>query len=91
MAAVDLDFREAQFNPGPTEVRVGALMGAVTITIPPDLPVECDGTSVLGHFESLASGPREAAADAPRLRISGRAVMGSVEIKVLRPGETSEA
>ena len=82
MAAVELDFREAELAPGVTNVRIGALMGAVSITVPPGLRVECEGSTVLGLFDALTSGPADRPTDAPVLRISGRAVMGSVEIEV---------
>jgi hypothetical protein len=88
MGAVDLDFREAEFGPGVTEVKVTSVMGAVSIVVPPDLQVVCDGVSVLGHFEGMEGGAGERNPDAPLLHITGAAVMGALEISTRRPGET---
>jgi len=89
MGAVELDFREAELGPGVTEIKVRALMGAVSITVPPDLQVECDGLGLLGVFESLDQKAGEPDPDAPFLRIRGTAIMGALEIAVLRPGEAA--
>lgn len=88
MGAIDLDFREAELGPGVTEVKVMALMGAVSVIVPPDLRVECDGRPLLGHFEGLENGSSSGDPNQPVLRITGVAIMGALEIAVLRPGET---
>ena len=85
MGAIDLDFREAEFGPGVTEVRLKNVMGAVTILVPPDLRVESAGKAVLGHFAHMDQRGSE---DGPVLRITGVAVMGAVEIN---SGERGEA
>ncbi len=90
MGAIDLDFSEAVFQPGITDVSVRAVMGAVSITVPPHLQVECDGRSILGHFEAMDVRPRESEPDAPVLRISGVAIMGAVEISTRPTGEGGE-
>jgi hypothetical protein len=77
MGAIDLDFRDAEFGPGVTEVRLRTVMGAITILVPPDLRVETAGRAILGHFEHLDQSGLD---DEPVLRITGVAVMGSVEI-----------
>jgi hypothetical protein len=88
MGAVDLDFREAQFGPGVTEVKVTNVMGAVAVVVPPDLQVECAGVPILGHFEGMDRVVGERNPDAPLLRITGVAVMGALEISTRLPGET---
>lgn len=82
----ELDFRDAQFAAGVTELRVRAVFGNVEIVVPPHLAVECDGSAVFGNFEQ----GEHAVADPERpvLRIVGVAVFGNVEIKTLLPGET---
>ncbi|MFQ5529187.1 MAG: DUF1707 domain-containing protein [Gemmatimonadota bacterium] len=80
MGAVELDFREAEFGPGVTEVTLTSVMGAISIVVPSDLRVECDGASILGHFEGMDLDAGERDSHAPMLRITGRAIMGSVEI-----------
>ena len=88
MGAVDLDFREAEFGPGVTEVRMTSVMGNIAITVPPHLQVECAGVAILGHFEEMDQSAGERDPDAPLLRITGVAVMGAVEISRRPPGET---
>lgn len=88
MGGVELDFREARFGPGITEVVVFALMGGVEIIVPPDLPVESGGIGLMGGFDSAGQGPTPTDPDAPRLRIQGVAIMGGVEVHARLPGET---
>lgn len=88
----DLDFRDAQFGPGVTEVTVVALMGGATIVVPPGLPVECGGVAIMGGFDQMEEAAPPDAPDAPRLKINGFVLMGGVEVDVRLPGETkSEA
>ena len=88
MGGVGLDFREARFGPGVTEVTIVAVMGGVEIIVPPGLHVEADGFAIMGAFEhrSDASPPD---ADSPVLRINGMALMGGLEISTRLPGETA--
>ncbi len=87
MGGVDLDFREARFGPGVTEVKVTSVMGGIAIIVPPHLQVECAGVGILGHFEGMDRSTGERDPDAPLLRITGVAVMGAVEISTRLPGE----
>lgn len=87
MSEVQLDFREARFAPGTTELRAFALMASVKITVPPGVRVESSGIGVMGAFESHDAG--EVPAGAPVLRITGLALMGSVEIRSRLPGESA--
>ena len=88
MGGIDLDFREAEFGPGVTEVKVTAVMGGIAIIVPPHLQVECDGGGILGLFEGMHRGAGERDPNAPLLRITGVAVMGALEISTRRQGET---
>lgn len=80
MGAVELDFCEALLGPGISEIEITALMGAVSITIPPTLRVECNGTGIMGVFEAVSLNVPKGGPDDPVLRISGSAVMGAVEV-----------
>lgn len=85
----ELDFRQASLAPGTTEIHVTAVLGGVEIIVPPGLPVDVDGVGILGGFEEVG---RKTAGDpgAPaRLRITGTAVLGGVEIEERLPGETA--
>jgi hypothetical protein len=80
MGGVELDFREADLLEGETVIEVFALMGGVSIVVPPHVDVQSGGTGLLGGFTGLSHRAREA--DAPLLRIEGVAVMAGVDVKV---------
>ncbi len=80
MGAVELDFRDADLLEGETVVEVLAVMGGVSIVVPPDIDVQASGAGFLGGFASMSNRAKDA--DAPLLRIQGLAVMGGVEVRV---------
>jgi len=86
MGNLELDLRDAVLPDGVTEMYVRAVLGNVEITVPPTLPVECEGTGVLGAFAMLHRMPAEGAGTGPVLRIIGSAVLGNVEIRTLPAG-----
>jgi hypothetical protein len=88
MGGTVLDFREAQFAPGVTELRIFAFMGGCEIIVPPDLAVECDGNAILGGFASMERSAVQSDPDRPLLHITGFAIMGGVEISTRLPGES---
>jgi len=77
---VELDLREATLPPGVTTVIVRAILGNVELTVPPDMMIECEGTSVLGSLSDVRRVPPEGAGDRPVLRLVGLTVMGNLEI-----------
>ena len=92
MGGVELDFREAGFGPGVTEVTVFAMWGGVDIIVPPDLQVECNGAGILGGFERTpdelaVASAGSAGPESPVLRVNGVAVMGGVTVSTRLPGE----
>jgi hypothetical protein len=87
MGGIDLDFREAAFGAGVTEVKVTSVMGGIAIIVPPHLQVACEGVGILGLFEGMDRGAGERDPDTPLLRITGVAVMGALEISTRQPGE----
>lgn len=84
-----LDFRDAQFAPGVTELKVTAVMGGLEIIVPPWLSVDCDATAIMGGFEEMDRGHGEPDLGRALLRISGLAIMGGVSIETRQPGESS--
>ncbi|MBX6362687.1 MAG: DUF1707 and DUF2154 domain-containing protein [Gemmatimonadetes bacterium] len=90
MGGAQIDFREALLPPGETEVQCFAFWGGIEIIVPPDLVVDVDGVAILGGFEHSAAGAADPPPDAPRLRITGAAVMGGVEIKVRALAESGD-
>jgi len=88
MGGAGLDFREAHFGPGVTEVNVLAVMGGVEIIVPPGLTVETEGFGIMGGFDGHSQTVASDDPSAPVLRIRGLAVMGGVDVKMMLPGET---
>jgi hypothetical protein len=83
-----LDFREAVFSPGVTEVNVTAFMGGVQLIVPPGLSVEVSGTAVLGGFGHIERTAVQADPNRPVLRVHGLAIMGGVAVETRLPGES---
>lgn len=83
---VELDLRDALFPDGVTVIHVRAVLGNIEITVPPTLPVECEGTGILASFAELNRMPVEGNPNGPMLRIVGSAVLGNVEIRTLPRG-----
>lgn len=81
MGGALLDFRQAQLNPGVTNVFVLAIMGGVEVIVPPGLRVESNGIGIMGGFDHAADREPAVTETGPILRISGAAIMGGVEIK----------
>lgn len=86
----ELDFREADFAPGVTELHITAVFGGCDILVPPQLAVECDASAVMGGFEEINRGHTPDPGRA-LLRITGLAVFGGVSIETRLPGESRRA
>lgn len=84
-----LDFREADFAPGITELRIRTLLGRHEIIVPPDLDVELDLNALLGHADDKEPSTTSRDPNRPRLIITGLAVLGGVDIKRREVGETA--
>lgn len=89
MGGAELDFREARFGPGVTEVIVFAIMGGAEIIVPPGVHVDLNGLAVMGGFGQTGSVPAPTDPNAPVLRIGGFCMMGGVEVNIRYPGERS--
>ena len=89
MGGAELDFREAVFGPGVTEVQVYALWGGVDIIVPPGINVESRGIALLGGFDHAADSPSSGNPSQPTLRITGLALMAGVDVSVRYPGESA--
>lgn len=87
MGGAHLDFRDARFGPGVTEVIVFAVMGGAEIVVPPGVHVDLNGFAFMGGFGQTGSAPLPTDPDAPVLRIGGFALMGGVEVNIRYPGE----
>jgi hypothetical protein len=87
MGGAHLDFREARFGPGVTEVIVFAVMGGAEIIVPPGVHVDLNGLALMGGFGQTGSAPLPTDPHAPVLRIGGFCLMGGVEVAIRYPGE----
>jgi hypothetical protein len=83
-----LDFRDADFGPGVTELNVVAIMGGLEIIVPPWLSVDVDASAIMGGFDERHRAPQAPDPGRPVLRVTGLVMMGGVEIETRLPGET---
>jgi len=78
LGSVELDLRDAAFGSGVTEIAMSVFMGSVELTVPLGARVETTGSAILGSFSTNASRTGAPGADVV-IRITGRAIFGSVE------------
>lgn len=88
---IELDLRDVSLPDGVTEIHLRAVLGNIEVTVPPHLPVECEGSGFLASFAELNRMPAEGSAEGPVLRIVGSAVLGNVEIRTLPRGVPAHA
>ncbi|MDH3271889.1 MAG: DUF1707 domain-containing protein [Gemmatimonadota bacterium] len=89
MGGIELDFREAVFAPGVTEVQVFSVWGGVDIVVPPGLNVESRGIALLGGFDHAGDTVGMSDPSQPTLRITGFVCMAGVDVSVRHPGESA--
>ena len=85
LGSVVIDLRDVTLPAGITTIQVSAVLGSVEIIVPPNLAVESAGASILGSFEGVQRVPPDPDPDLPVLRVQGRAVLGSIEIRTEVP------
>jgi len=90
MGGAMLDFREVQLPPGVTEVTLICVMGGAEVIVPPGMTVDAGGFAIMGGFAHRDDSAPASDPNAPVLRINGFALMGGVDLKVQRPGETNK-
>ena len=79
---VELDLSAARFGPGVTDVSVRVFCGNVEVRLPANAVVENHGSGIFASFTCRASSDaHDGAADVVRLRVTGRAILGNVEIE----------
>ncbi len=83
-----LDFRDADFGPGVSELHVVAVMGGLEIIVPPWLSVDVDASAIMGGFDERHRAPQQPDPGRPVLRVTGLVLMGGVEIETRLAGET---
>lgn len=80
MSNVRLDLRRAMIPPG-CLIEVSAIMAAVSVIVPPGLPVQLDVSPVMGSVRNDST-RIPAAAGAPLVRVRGSALMAEVRVRV---------
>ena len=85
---VELDLSAARFTAEVTEIAIRAICGNVELWLPTGAVVENRGSSILGGFHHRASSPLGAAAvpDPVRVVVTGRALLGNVEVETVPVG-----
>jgi hypothetical protein len=82
LGGIKLDMRDATFAEAETTIKAVAVMGGMEITVPEEAEVEVAAIGVMGGVDHGGEGP--GAAGGPRIRITGVAVMGGIEVKRAR-------
>lgn len=85
MGNVEIDLTSARVGPGTSHIEVMSFMGNITILVPPDLRIDVDGDPMLGSFEVKREAASTTSLDSPLIRITGSAVVGSVDVKIVDP------
>ena len=87
---VEIDMRAATFGAGVTDIHVKAFLGNVELTLPSNVRLETNGNSFLGNFGVLSGQPIDQHGSTEIVvRISGRAVLASVEASQGAPADDS--
>ncbi|MFF5333981.1 DUF1707 domain-containing protein [Streptomyces sp. NPDC013181] len=77
----EIDLRDANFEDRETVIRCFTIMGGIHVTVPPDLNVDVRGVGIMGGFGEDTKDEPDPAPDAPRVRITGFALMGGVGVE----------
>ena len=77
MGGCQLDLRGSSIE-GEAVINVFAVMGGITLKVPPDWTVVLHGTPIMGGFEEKTIAPPNSS---KRLIIKGYAIMGGVEVR----------
>ncbi len=78
--SVEIDLREAQIAATENEIRAFAILGSVEIIVPKGMRVDLNGIGILGEF-SRSKATASPDPNAPLIRVSGLAFLGSVTVK----------
>ncbi|WP_129670131.1 DUF1707 SHOCT-like domain-containing protein [Phytoactinopolyspora endophytica] len=85
LGSVELDFTEAVVRSPEVEIRVGVVLGNVTIVVPEGIDVRIDSiTNVLGERKMKLDAP--VTPGAPILRVSGFVLLGEVTVRPPKKG-----
>ncbi len=85
MGEMTVDLCRVRLGAGVSEIEAIACLGQVTIRVPHNLRVECEGQPIAGGVYLKWQADSAALPDAPLVRIKGTGIMGSVVVKVVDP------
>ncbi|MGN0063276.1 MAG: DUF1707 domain-containing protein [Nocardioides sp.] len=89
MGSVVLDLREATFSATETEIVANSIMGEVQIIVDEHTHVVVDGTPIMGEFvQGKDKVPSQVTANSPTVRVTGMALMASVNVQRQPPPGT---
>ena len=84
MGNVELDLTHARMSADVSEIEIMCVLANVEITVPTDVRVMCEGEGLMGNFETQRIGEiPPVPIDAPVVKITGNAYLGSVTVKVI--------
>jgi hypothetical protein len=83
---LELDLREARMAPGVTTIEVNITMGNIELIVPPEVQVDVDASSFMGHVEDATE--RATGAPTQIIKLVGRVKLGNLEVSTMRRGET---
>lgn len=86
---VKIDLTSARFGAGTSRIELIVIMGNVTVLVPPDVRIECDGDAIIGSFDMQGQKWSAPIPGAPTIHVTGTAFLGSVEVKVVNPNAPS--
>ncbi|WP_327236460.1 DUF1707 domain-containing protein [Streptomyces sp. NBC_01317] len=78
-AGGEIDLREARFADRDVVIRCVAIMGGIDVVVPPGMHVQVNGFGFMGGFDQVGGG--EVDPGAPRVVVTGFALMGGVGVK----------
>jgi hypothetical protein len=85
-AGVDLDLREATFDPAGARLEVRTVFGGTRVAVAPGVPVRVTGPTVFGGALNT-TGAAEPTLDAPGLEITGFTLFGGLQVVAAERGE----
>ena len=86
MSSIVIDLREVAIPGGVCEIDLLAVMASIEILVPPGVIVEDLALGVMANVENRTLDDGIVPIDAPRLRITGTAVMANVEVRMSGAG-----
>ncbi|WP_307128965.1 DUF1707 domain-containing protein [Streptomyces sp. B1I3] len=76
----EIDLREAHFEDREVVIRCFTIMGGMQVKVTPDVHLHVNGVGIMGGFDEQTKDAGEPGPDAPRVRVTGFALMGGVGV-----------